>query len=50
MHLVCFIIRIYHDSGSSECQIRTVIGGDIFVLRLCSNNSFTKVQNGFAGI
>jgi hypothetical protein len=24
MHLVCFIIRIYHDARFSECQIRFV--------------------------
>ena len=24
MHLVCFIIRIYHDALSSECQIRSM--------------------------
>ena len=22
VHLVCFVIRIYHDTRSSECQIR----------------------------
>ena len=33
VHLVGFIIRIYHDARSSECQIRLLNSDETFIFR-----------------
>ena len=49
MHLVGFIIRIYYDARSSECQIHP----DIFVMSAClllHMQYFEKSQTAIQGI
>jgi len=59
VHLFCFIIRVYHDAWSSECQIhlfsctsllteqrREEVGNEALVIRYNREEGGKKLQNG----
>ena len=47
MHLVGFVVRIYHDARSSECHATFIVGGGIVAVAKDANFYYKNVEGHF---